>query len=175
MINHILILKNKKEFEITNDQKKEIIPAWSFFTQKRQDTLIKIKNIPEFQASQIQFIENATKSNNKTTSNNHVENVNAVFRKDKEEFLKLSIQEKVTKSKSFLNFMFLCLSGEKIQEESIDKIKLITIDFFKNNTKRMFPDPILYRHLINKKEPTFGSSVIFSVIQNDKYQNNKSY
>lgn len=90
------------------------------------------------------------------------------YQYEREMFLRLSPQEKVTARKGFLNFMFVTLTGDDMPEEKLSEIKTITYNFFREKTNRMYPDPKLYKHLM-KGTPLAPQALITLIATDMKY------
>lgn len=91
---------------------------------------------------------------------------------EREMFLRLPASQKPTNKKQFINFMFTTLTGKPMPEEFEEEVKVITYNFYKDNPKRMYPDPKLYKHLM-QGTPLAPQALITLIASDMKYS--KSY
>lgn len=99
----------------------------------------------------------------------YIGNLHKDYLSDRQLFIRLKPEEKLKERKQFLNFMFVSLTGKGLpeDEEKIKEIKKITYNFFLENPKRMYPDPMLYKHLAHYGTPVFPQ-LLMQIIAQDK-------
>lgn len=164
-----VILKDKKEFELSETQKIKIEDAYELWINERKDTLIKL-NGTSFSASNIDKVLRL--SDPKIQSAQMIQKINNDYLAERKRFVKLPIDQKVTQKRAFIDFMFLSLTGNRIPEENIQEIKTITLNFFKENPNRLYPDITLYKHLMEQKGTNIklGVTILMNIISEDMRQ-----
>lgn len=141
-------LNGGKELQVEPTQKEKIIKLWNAYHEKKENKPFSVDG-EFYKISDVRSIEKSLDSSKKLTEiTEFIRNEDLEYQKNRKAFLSLPIEQKVTQSKSFMEFAFTTMSGNKMPEDKKPQIKKILLDFFTENPKRMYPDMTLFKNLM---------------------------
>jgi len=141
-------LRNEKDLLVDNKQKEAISVMWDNYIKNKINSKFSI-NGAEYLASEIRFIEKSQSSEKRILSGTEmVNNATKEYNEEIARFIKLPTAEKVTQRRQFMDLAFTVISGNKIPEANKQKVKEILLDFYSKNPKRMYPDMMPFKNLM---------------------------
>lgn len=137
-----------KELTVGKKQKETLSALWDTYLSKKVNRTFSIED-EMYKVSDIKSIEKSTSSEKRLASGSKMINdSDAEFEAEVKRFLALPVDKKVSGRRSFMDMAFTILSGNRIPEEHIPKVKEMLFEFYKANPNRLYPDMVPFRDLM---------------------------
>ena len=93
---------------------------------------------------------------NEESMKDYIRKANIAYKQEYDAFMKLTPEQKVTKSKPAFLLFYTSYCGGEPSQETLEKVKVASLKFYKENPRRKLVDANIYRECVPKIEDSIG-------------------